>query len=300
MQHLIDDKPKLLERMRHIKAIYTDLDGTMLGRGGTLLVDGEGNPSTRVAEVIVELTEAGIPIIPTTGRSDFQLVEIVRMCGLDDFIGESGAVLSWWTGKNREERYILPHWDEKILKGRTPLQVMQDEGAAELLYEAFPGQLEPHTPWDEPRKASELLRGRIDLVKAQVLLDGLDIAVDVTENGAINPKVHTLAKPISPDQEQIHAYHIVPAGVSKANAITVDLKRRGVEPEHALMIGDGLSDLQCASSVGVALMVENARRSPGVMSSISHYKNAAFVRGKKGDGWVHMAELVLEGLAQGA
>ncbi|MCL2491871.1 MAG: HAD hydrolase family protein, partial [Coriobacteriia bacterium] len=98
MQPLINDREDLIELVRGVKVVYTDLDGTMLGRGGTLLVDGTGNPSTRTAEAVVALTKAGIPIVPVTGRSDFQLVEIVRMCGLDDFIGESGAVLSWWTG----------------------------------------------------------------------------------------------------------------------------------------------------------------------------------------------------------
>jgi len=293
MKDIIENKPELMARLGDIEVIYTDLDGTMLGKGGALLIDGAGTPSTQTAEALVKLTRAGIPVVPVTGRSDIQLVEIVRICGLDDFIGESGAVMSWWTGTTREERYLLPQWDDTLLAGRTPYEVMVDAGAEKLLLDAFPGQLEYHEPWHEPRTATALLRGRVDIEAAQALLDTLDVPMEFAENGAISAKRNTLDPPLPGHDEQIHAYHIVPAGVSKANAIAEDLKRRGISPEHALMIGDGLSDLQCAPSVAVALMVENARRSPGIITAIGDYPNAAFVEGMKGDGWVHMAELVL-------
>jgi hydroxymethylpyrimidine pyrophosphatase-like HAD family hydrolase len=293
MEHLIDDKPELIARLRDIRVIYTDLDGTMLGKGGALLIDGQGRPSTRTAEALVDVTKAGIPVVPVTGRSDIQLVEIIRICGLDDFIGESGALMSWWTGHTREERYILPGWDGIDLAGRTPYQVMREAGAEKILLDAFAGQLEYHEPWHEPRTATALLRGRIDIEKAQALLDTLDVPMDFSENGAISAKRHTLDEPLPGQDGQIHAYHIAPRGVSKAHAIAEDLKRRGVAPEHALMIGDGLSDLQCADSVAVTLMVENARRSASVVSAIGDYPNAAFVAGKKGDGWVRMARMVL-------
>ena len=293
MQHMIEDNAQLLKRLRDVEIIYTDLDGTMFGSRGALLVDGEGRPSTHTAKALVEITRAGIPVVPTTGRSDFQLIEIVRMCGLDDFIAETGAIISWWTGINREEKYVLPQWNDETLNGRTPFEVMQESGAAQLLMDRFAGQLEHHDPWHEPRLATDVLRGRIDLDEAQALLDTLDVAFEITENGAITPKRHTLDDPVLGEDEQIHAYHIVPAGVSKAAAIAEDLKRRDLDPMRALMIGDSMSDLQCAPSVGVTLMVENARLSPNVVSSIVDYDNAAFIAGKKGDGWVNMAELLL-------
>jgi len=293
MHYMIEDNERLLERLGGIEIIYTDLDGTMLGSGGVLLLDGERRPSTRTAEALVKITAAGIPVVPTTGRSDFQLLEVVRICGLSDFIAETGAIVSWWTGTTRETEYVLPQWDDDLLGGRTPFEVMKEAGVAQLLMERFPGQLEHHDPWHEPRKATDVLRGRIDMDEAQALLDTLDIAFQITENGAINPKRHTLAEPAPDADTQIHAYHIVPAGVSKAAAITEDLARRGIAPERALMIGDSMSDMQCAPSVGIALMVENARRSPNVMASIKDYDNVAFVAGKKGDGWVNMAELLL-------
>jgi HAD superfamily hydrolase (TIGR01484 family) len=295
MNHMIEGKPYLIERLRHVEIIYTDLDGTLFGPGGSLLLDGEGRPGTRTAEALVAVTEAGIPVVPTTGRSDFQLIEVVRICGLNDFIAESGAIISWWTGTDREEEFILPQWDETILKGRTPYEVMQDAGAADLLFERFAGQLEHHEPWHEPRRATEVLRGRIDLMEAQAVLDTLDVSLEITENGAINPKRHTLEDTLCRDSHQIHAYHIVPKGVDKAIAIAADLRRRGIDAKIAVMIGDGMSDLLCAPSVGVALMVENARQSPSVNSLIETFENAAFVAGKRGDGWINMASLILQG-----
>lgn len=293
MQRFIDDCAPLVERVRAAEIIYTDLDGTLLGAGGTLLVDGQRHPSTRTAKALVAIIKAGIPVVPVTGRSNFQLVEIVRMCGLYDFIGESGALITWWTGTVREARYIAPLWDKSWLDGRTPFEVIRQTGATAALLEKFKGQLEYHSPWHEPREASELLRGRIDLQRAQEFLDTFEVPLEIVENGAINPKVHTLDEPLPGGETQMHAYHVVPAGVSKAVAIKLDLQRRGIDPQRALMIGDGMADLQCAPSVGVALMVENALSSPNVVSGFDRYPNAALTHGARGDGWAHMAQLIL-------
>ena len=292
--YLIDDRPELLERLKDIQVIYTDLDGTLFGHGGTLLVDGYGHPSTRAADALVEIAKAGIEVVPVTGRSDFQMIEVVRLCGLQHFIAESGAIVSWWTGADRKEEYVLPTWDEEMLGGRSPFEVMKDLGVDQMLFEAFAGQLEHHDPWHEPRKVTDVLRGRIDLARAQELLDTLPLPFEISENGAINPKRHTLDAPAEGCDGQIHAYHTVPAGVSKAAGIAVDLKRRGLAREQALMIGDSLSDLECAPSVAVALMVDNARRSRSVVDAIDIFDNVAFVKGRMGDGWVDMARLVLE------
>ena len=50
---LLADIPAALDALSRVEVLYTDLDGTLLGPGGSLLVDGDGAPSAATAEAIV-------------------------------------------------------------------------------------------------------------------------------------------------------------------------------------------------------------------------------------------------------
>lgn len=290
MHRYLDETPALLEMLSDIEIVYTDLDGTLLGSGGTLLVDGKGTPSVATAEAILALRALGIPCVPVSGRSSHQMVEIVRMVGWEDFIAEAGCVRSYWTGITREYEFDLPEWDKSLLVGdTTPLDLIHRSGALDALMAEFPGAIEHHAPWHLRRDASDVLRGYIDMDRAREILSGLSLPIELIENGAINPKLHGLSNLSGP----IHAYHLAPAGCSKARGISLDLAKRGIDPSRALMIGDGSADLKCASSVGVLLLVENALRSPSVENTLDGVANAALVRGHKGDGWVDFANQLI-------
>lgn len=281
----LHESPDLLQALSKVEILYTDLDGTLLGPGGTLLVDGDGAPSATAANAVVEVNRAGLPVIIVSGRSRLQLMEIARVCGWNDFIAEAGAILSYWTGTTREIVFDTPGWPDGLpANGRTAYEEIVASGAYEALVEAFPRRIEYHDPWHLSRDATHVLRGCLDDAAAQAVLDTLELPMDLIDNGLVRRKDHGLTC-----EGPLHAYHIVPKGVSKRRAIELDLIARGLDSTQAAIIGDSPADLDGAPSVGVAVLVQNALDIPGLAEKLQHAPNAAVVKGKRGDGWAAFA-----------
>lgn len=295
MPKRLQDSPELLAKLKDIDILYTDIDGTLLGRHACLLVDGESNPSIETAATVVRANRADFKIVPVSGRSRIQLTEIVRLCGWNDFIGEAGSMRSYWNGTWRENIYETPLWPDEIHEqmeadGLTPLELIRRSGALAALQDAFPGRIEHHDPWHLSRETTDVLRGYIDPDKAQRILDELPLAITIIENGVIRPPKHTL----TPTYELIRAYHLAPSGTSKSRAIAADLERRRIPPSRAAMIGDGPADLQTAAELGLMVLVENALQSPGIEPLIEAQPNAAIVEGFRGSGWSKFVNRMLD------
>jgi hydroxymethylpyrimidine pyrophosphatase-like HAD family hydrolase len=281
----IDESPELAAALSRARVLYTDLDGTLMARGGSVLADGAGEPSTRVAEAIVAARGAGITIIPVSGRGRVQLIEVTRILGWEAFIAEAGGVIVREGGA--EKILNIGEWSQDSLKpGRTPYEIILDSGAIEALYDAFPGRIEYHTPWHENREITQVLRGCVDNSEAQGVLDGISPPIDFIDNGLIRNR-GTLTC-----DEQPHAYHLVPRGVSKSGAIADDLEARGLEAKDAIAIGDSASDLDMAGAVSALVLVANAFDSSGVRDALaaSSHANITRTRGSRGDGWVELVE----------
>lgn len=284
--------PEHLAALAEVRILYTDLDGTLLGPGGTLLVDGGGRPSITAASAVVDVNRAGLPVVIVSGRSRLQLVELARVCGWNDFIAEAGAVRSRFDGVHRELIFDTPEWPADLPgPGRTVFDEILASNAYEGLVEAFPRQVEYHDPWHLNRDATHVLRGCFDTAAAQDVLDRFALPLDLLDNGLVRRKAHGLVC-----DGPLHAYHIVPKGVSKRRAIELDLIDRGLEPRQAAIIGDAQTDLRSAPSVGLAVLVENALAVPGLERELSEYPNAVVVDGERGDGWAAFARLWLEAL----
>jgi hydroxymethylpyrimidine pyrophosphatase-like HAD family hydrolase len=82
-----------LRRLPPVAVLYTDFDGTLLGPGGSLLSAPDGSPSLRAARALVEAREAGITVVPVSGRRYLTLGGDARLLGLSDLIAEAGTVV---------------------------------------------------------------------------------------------------------------------------------------------------------------------------------------------------------------
>lgn len=274
----------LLSRAR---VIYTDLDGTLFARGGSVLADAGGTPSTGVAEAIVSLASAGLEVVPVSGRDRNQLFELCRLLGWNSYIAEAGGVLVHGLGPAQEIRYNNGSWDTSLLAdGRTPFRVIVDSGAAQALYREFPGRCEAFTVDEVERESSLILRGCLDTPSAQAVLDGIEPLVDILDNGVVRMTDSLLCDGAA------HVYHIVPRGVSKRQAVELDLAWRGLTAADALAIGDATTDIQMAGAVGVMALVGNAFDTPEVPADLERLRpdNVVRLRGAQGDGWVEFAE----------
>lgn len=248
-----------------VRVVYTDLDGTLLGPGGSLLTSGAGEVTTEAAEALAALHRAGVAVVPVSGRTAPQVHETARLIGARDYIAELGGITVYELGGET----IRAH-DGRGEAG-TPHEAMLRAGVPGLLMEAFPGVLEPHAPWAFlPRECSMLFRGHVALEEARAVLAAAGHgSLDLLDNGVIPRSFPGL------EVEEVHAYHLLPAGVTKASAARADLERRGLAPERSIAVGDSPSDAALASAVGAVCIVANGRAAVEAAGHEEAYATAA-------------------------
>ena len=280
----LDEAPDVLEALARVEVLYTDLDGTLLGRGASVLRDDTGEHTLDTARAIVDINTAGLPVVMVSGRNFIQLAEDSRLLGWTDFIGEVGALRS--TGRERRVEYMLGDWTaDQVPEEITPYEAILEAGALDLLETAFPNRIERHVPWDSDRVVTFILRGEVEIEEAQAVLDQIDLPVQIVDNGVIHPMNHGLV-----GVETIHAYHLVPKGTSKVRAIRYDLESRGLRPEQAAAIGDSRADLDMAEAVGVMVIVANGLDVPALRDRLAETPNAVATRKRQGHGWAEFAD----------
>ena len=278
----LDEMPNATALLAAAHTLFTDLDGTLLGRGGSILADGEGRPNLDAVTAITRLNAAGLRVVITSGRNARQLREGSRLLGWTDFIGELGCVRSY----DRGERVVYDTgiWPEDAtMLGETPYEAIVRVGAVALLVEAFPGLIEYHDPWHLDREVTHMLRGRVDVSAAQALLDTLPLPVTLVDNGIIHPLKHGLTC------DEIHAIHLVPTGVSKHGAIARDLAEHDATRDKAISIGDSATDVEMADATGLMVCVRNGLDDPLLLARARERSNVCATRATRGSGWAELA-----------
>jgi len=289
---LITTDPVAREALAKVRVLYTDLDGTLVAKGGSVLADAAAAPSLVVAEQIVALSRAGLTVVPISGRGRMQLRELAQLLGWDGYIAEAGGIIVHGTGLDAEVRVDHGTWPADLLTpGVTPFEAINSVLAAEALIEALPGRIEHYAPWQMDREVSLLLRGCVSVAEGQAVLDALPLPMDFVDNGMLRSHGTLTCRDMVP-----HAYHVVPRGVSKASAIERDLEWRGLTRDQAAAIGDSATDLDMADAVSVMALVANAFGSNGVVSGLESTPRGNVWRtaGERTEGWAEFAKAWLE------
>ncbi len=282
---LLAENPDALAALSLAEVLYTDLDGTLLGWGGSLLVGGDGQPSLATAQAVLDVNDAGLTAVITTGRNRIQCAELARLLGWRGFIAELGCVIV--PDRGADPIYFTGDWpDDTVGPGETPFELIEREGALRLLEREYPGRLEPHAPYHLNREATVMLRGYVDLEEAQALLDTLDLPIDIVDNGIVHPLVTGLD-----ELPEIHAYHLMPAGARKQRAVELDRERRGLRREQAVAVGDSAGDVDMADVTGLGIVVANGLEDGAVVEAARARDNVYATRGMRGDGWAELAGL---------
>lgn len=231
-----------------MQALYVDLDGTLLGRGGSLVHDADGAPSLLALRAVEACLRAQAEVVLMSGRRQVTVHEPARLLGQPSYIFEAGAGMvldgeTFWLCDGMEPGELTIA--EQVAAG----------GAPQLLLERFAGRLEFHAPWHEGREVSHLFRGSVDAAAADALLaaEGHE-RLRLVDNGAIDVDRHGLDLPAA----ALRAYHLVPRGVSKARAVARHQRARGYDPRRCIAVGDSREDLAVAPAVGTFWLVANA------------------------------------------
>jgi phosphoglycolate phosphatase len=272
------------------RAVYLDLDGTLLGRGASLMRDGEGAVSIAGPRAVQACLRAGVEIVLMSGRRRTQVFEDARLLGGTAFIYEAGSCLEidgeahWLTG-------------EYAPGEKTIAEQIELAGAPALLLEHYAGRLEYHEPWHVNREVSHLFRGLIDADEADLLLaerghEGLRLV----DNGVVSRRSPALA-----ELPHVRGYHLVPRGASKARAVALHMRARGYAPEEVFAVGDSREDLACAEHVGSFWLVANAvERDPSIAALAAARANVRVAQASYGAGVYEAVVSALMGGGAGA
>ena len=260
--------------------LYLDLDGTLLGRGASLLHDGEGNVSMDGVRAVQACLRADVEVVLMSGRRRAQVHEDARLLGQDSFIYEAGAcvVLGGGPQFGGEEHWLTGDLHPGEL---TIAEQIGRSGAPELLLERYAGRLEYHEPWHVAREVSHLFRGLVDAREVDtVLAEHGHANLRLVDNGVVNRRSPALA-----ELEHVRGYHLVPAGASKSAAVALHRRARGYAREQTFAVGDSREDLACAEHVSAFWLVANAvQRDPSIREAMSAYENVRVTESGHGGG----------------
>ncbi len=248
-----------------MRCLYVDLDSTLLGPGGALLRGADNRFSLEGVRALQACDRAGAEVVLMSGRRQGTVKENARLLAQPAYIFEAGSCLviegeeNWLTGAYE------PHGDAGTIHDQ-----IERSGAAALLLEHYAGRLEYHDPWHVGREVSHLFRGLVDAAEVDALLaqhghGGLRLV----DNGGVHRR--------SPDLvglDEVRAYHLVPRGASKANAVALHMRVRGYAPQDVIAAGDSREDMETAAHVGAFWFVANAvERDPTLREAIGARSN---------------------------
>jgi HAD superfamily hydrolase (TIGR01484 family) len=259
-------------RFMALRCAYLDLDGTLLGKDGSLLRDAEGGFSLLPVRAMEACHRAGVEVVVTSGRREAQVMEDARLLGQTAYIFETGCALVIDGERTVLTGELVPE------DGKTVHDKIEEAGAPDLLLERFAGRFEEHTPWHTGREFSFLYRGLVDVDEAnKVLEDAGHSEIRLLDNGTLRRKM--------PGIEVTHCYHLVPRIASKANAAAAHMRARGYAPEECIGLGDSLEDLEVASVVGHFFVPANGpERDEDLRAALGRWDNVTVTEGRMGEG----------------
>jgi phosphoglycolate phosphatase len=228
-----------------LRCVYTDLDGTLLGKDGSLFHDADGKFTLLGARGLEACARAGVEVVIKSGRRKETVAANARLLGQTSYIYEVGA------GMVIDGEETLLTGDVVPADGKTIYELIEESGAPRLLFEHYDGRLEYHTPWHVNRDISHLMRGTIDVREANELLEENGLGrFRLVDNGAVAPRPYFEGRP--------HAFHLLPADASKPRAVAAHMQARGYEPDDCIAVGDSREDSEVAAVVSRFFLVGNA------------------------------------------
>ena len=258
-----------------MRCLYLDLDGTLLGRGGSLLHDGEGATSLLGVRALEACLRADVEVVLMSGRRQETVASPARLFGQRAYIFEVGSCLVL----DGEEQWLTG--DLQPNEHGTIFEQVAASGAPDLLLEHFAGRLEYHHPWHHDREVSHLFRGLVDAAEADVLLAQHGHGnLRLIDNGVVSRRSPALAA-----LPQVRGYHLSPKLASKVSGVAFHRRARGYARDETFAVGDSREDMACAEEVGTFWLVANAvERDPTIADAIAGRDNVRVTEAAWGPG----------------
>jgi hydroxymethylpyrimidine pyrophosphatase-like HAD family hydrolase len=225
------------------------MDGTLLGPNASLLTGADGRFSALGVRALEACARVGAEVVIYSGRKQSSVFEGARLIGSSAYIFELGCglvvdgELEWLTDGLAPSAGAGSIYDQ-----------IEASSAPALLLDRFADQIEYHTPWSVGREVSHLFRGKVDLDEVAAVLQAAGLGwLRLVDNGVVRAASEQMA-----GLAVVHAYHLIPAGASKARAVAHHMRARGYAPEDCIAAGDSREDMAASSVVGTFWLVANA------------------------------------------
>jgi HAD superfamily hydrolase (TIGR01484 family) len=265
-----------------LRAVYVDLDGTLLGPRGSLFRATDGSFTMEGARVLQACDRAGVEVVIYTGRAELGVDDLMRLLNQRSYIFELGCGIvidgekEWLTGD------LVPSEERGTI-----FQQIEATGAPQLLLETFAGRLEYHTPWSVGREVSHVFRGHVPADEASAVLEEAGLEwLRLVDNGVISGHGDPSHAPgWTIDVERVHCYHLIPSPASKARGVARHMQSRGYLAEEVIACGDSREDMEAAAVVSTFWLMANAlEQDPTLAADITGYGNVRVTTAGHGAG----------------
>ena len=238
------------------KLIACDLDGTLIGSDLTL--------SEENKHAIKELTEQGIIVVPTTGRTIVEMREVFDLPEIRYVIYSNGAAVfdketqeETFFGIDEElthfllttlfkyDTYVVIHKNGKTYGDRKKLERPGDYHVSFNVEEL----IRDFCIWDENFESNALSGGGIEC--AAVFFANREEMEECRRILESNPRLHTV---VGWD----YNLEIFNKNAGKGSALEVLTKKLGLEMKQVISIGDSDNDTQMTKMSGLGLATGNA------------------------------------------
>lgn len=211
---------------------------------GTLAVEGNTVPKTALA-AIEKLKENGIHCLIATGRERENIIEILEVTGIENFVASNG--------------HYVEYCDETIYRYTYPKETMKEiEEICEKdgYYYGFSGGKGMFIPKFEELK--EVLHPLLSRIKTVEKIEGHveSVVLFSTDDGSGFQK---LKKDYNLVPWGNGMYDVMKSGRSKAAGIEEIREKLGVKQEEIICFGDGLNDLEMIEYAGLGVAMGNAK-----------------------------------------
>jgi Cof subfamily protein (haloacid dehalogenase superfamily) len=248
------------------KLLVVDIDGTLVGRDGTV--------SAEDKEALAQASGLGIQVALSTGRVPNASLSVINHLSLDGVhIFCDGALVS--NPAQSQEVYVQP-LDKSIVKeaiefarasdiylelySATHYFVERETWATEIHHQFF--GLEPKVvDFTKLWKRERIIKAELMTSTPQEVAKARDFYIQF--DGRLNfSRVRTPAYP------GVEFINVVDLGVSKGRALAALVVHLGVSMSEVMAVGDGVNDIPLLSAAGLAVAMDNA---PAEVKTVAHY-----------------------------
>ncbi len=257
----------------NIKMIVSDLDGTLLNR--------DSHISKRTEETLIKASEMGVIIVPVSGRSVFELKDIVEneLQMADYAIQCCGAAAYKIKGWERMVEETLSA--EKTMEVLAYLRSM--DSLPFIVYDGRPymqdGDQSKYDAWDTPGGYAvpgiPVIPDQMEFMRnASNGTDVINVLFEDTYHRDIAWEYLNKVEGIYVCSAYKNELEIESDKANKGKAVLDMGKLLGIKPEEIMAFGDGDNDVTMIQAAGIGVAMKNAMDTPKAAADIiTEYDN---------------------------